>query len=274
MSRVTSVAPSASARTCSRGGGAWSGGWGRSCPTHGHGGGRVSRARGHRRMPCACAVGRSPQRTVGVATQPSGGLLERVGHGDGGRGSRSRGVRSRQGAGAAGRGTDVRNLARLRTQLGIMQLQLDPPELESAVANLSVAAEQMASSVRGRSTAAQRPRAGRGGGHGGDVAQAERLAATVFEQAGSEAPLLAADARPSGPSGGRRRATCDGCGHVQAAVFLLTGVGADRAAGQRWLELGTLLESVGEEQAARQAYRSAAASAGLRVRPRSTVWTH
>ena len=50
------------------------------------------------------------------------------------------------------------------------------------------------------------------------------------------------------------------------AVHVLTGVGADREAAQLWLELGTLLESVGEDDAARQAYRSAAASAGLRVR--------
>ena len=55
------------------------------------------------------------------------------------------------------------------------------------------------------------------------------------------------------------------------AVAILTGVGADRSAGELWLELGSLLESVGEYDTARQAYRSAAAAAGLRVRTRTAA---
>jgi transcriptional regulator with XRE-family HTH domain len=172
-----------------------------------------------------------------------------------------------------GEDADVRNLARLRTQLGIMQLQLDPPQLESAVANLSFAAEQMSISGAGKVDRLYNDLAqAEAAVMSGDVAQAERLAAMVFEQAGSEAPLLAADARTLqgqlAAAAGDMSIAADMFKH---AVFLLTGVGADRAAGQRWLELGTLLESVGEEEAARQAYRSAAASAGLRVRPRSVV---
>jgi hypothetical protein len=47
-------------------------------------------------------------------------------------------------------------------------------------------------------------------------------------------------------------------------VFLLTGVGADRDAAQMWFELADLLEDIGESAAALDAYRSAAASSGLR----------
>ena len=48
--------------------------------------------------------------------------------------------------------------------------------------------------------------------------------------------------------------------------MVLTGVGSDRNAAQLWFELAGLLEGVGELDAARDAYRSAAASTGLRDR--------
>ena len=51
------------------------------------------------------------------------------------------------------------------------------------------------------------------------------------------------------------------------AVSILTSIGFDRAAAQTWFELGGLLEEVGEFDAARDAYRSAAASSGLQTRP-------
>ena len=51
------------------------------------------------------------------------------------------------------------------------------------------------------------------------------------------------------------------------AVMLLTGVGADRGAAQLWFDLASLLEDVGDLEAARECYRSAAASTGLRARP-------
>ena len=46
---------------------------------------------------------------------------------------------------------------------------------------------------------------------------------------------------------------------------MLTGVGADRDAAQLWFELADLLEDVGDLDAARDAYRSAAASTGSAV---------
>ena len=173
--------------------------------------------------------------------------------------------------GLLGEDADSRNLARLRTQLGIMQLQLDPPELEQAVANLSAAAEQMALSDAGQIDRLRNDLAlAEAALMAGDVDRGRQLATQVFEKAPPEAPLLAAEARTLQG----QAAAADGDMDAAAALFkqavhLLTGMGADREAGQRWLELGTLLESVGEDDAARQAYRSAAASAGLRVRSRA-----
>jgi tetratricopeptide (TPR) repeat protein len=170
-----------------------------------------------------------------------------------------------------GEDADGRNLARLRTQLGIMQLQLDPPDLEQAVANLSAAAEQMALSDAGQIDRLRNDLAlAEAALIGGDVDRGRQLATQVFEKAPPEAPLLASEARTLQG----QAAAADGDMNAAAALFkqavhLLTGMGADREAGQRWLELGTLLESVGEDDAARQAYRSAAASAGLRVRSRA-----
>ena len=40
-------------------------------------------------------------------------------------------------------GQDTRNLARLRTALGTMQLQLDPPDVSEAQQHLSKAAEEL-----------------------------------------------------------------------------------------------------------------------------------
>ena len=51
------------------------------------------------------------------------------------------------------------------------------------------------------------------------------------------------------------------------AVLILTSVGSDRAAAEMWFELAGLLEDVDEFDAARDAYRSAAAASGIQVTP-------
>ena len=166
-------------------------------------------------------------------------------------------------------GTDGRNLARLRSELGIMQLQLDPPALHEAVANLTTAAEQMAFSSAGEIDVLRNDLAlAEAALLAGEAERAGQMAAQVFEKAPLDALLFRADARTI--QGQAAAATGDvesAADQFKQAVLLMTGVGADRAAGQRWMELGALLESVGEEAAARDAYRSAAASLGLRIRP-------
>jgi tetratricopeptide (TPR) repeat protein len=175
--------------------------------------------------------------------------------------------------GLLGEDADVRSLARLRAQLGMMQLQLDPPEVEEATANLAAAHEQMTMSGAGqvdrlRTEAAMADAALMGG----DPDAARRIAASVFEEARSAVPMVAAQARTvEGQAAAAQGDVNTAAAMYKEAVYFLVGIGADRSAGDLWLELGTLLEEVGEADAARQAYRSAAAAAGLRTRTRATA---
>jgi Flp pilus assembly protein TadD len=108
----------------------------------------------------------------------------------------------------------------------------------------------------------------------GDVMGARELAVNVYEGAQADVPLVAAEALSvAGQACAAEGDTVTAARSFKQAVFVLTGVGADREAAQLWLELGSLLESVGEDDAARSAYRSAAASMGLRERPRANVWS-
>lgn len=167
-----------------------------------------------------------------------------------------------------GEQADARSLARLRLQLGLMQLQLDPPDIVEACANLVSARDQMLYSdvalvdrLRAQAALAEAALLQ------GDLAEARELAASVFEEARAEAPLVAAMARAlEGQATAVQGDVSTAAALYREAVYLLTGLGADRSAGELWLELGTLLEGVGDHETARLAFRSAAAAAGLRVR--------
>ncbi len=166
-------------------------------------------------------------------------------------------------------GQDGRNLALLRTQLGMMQLQLDPPEVgRCAGRNLEKAAEELtwssASTIEIARNAVSRARA-----HylDGNLTRAEDMCLEILVTTVDEAPLLAADAQSLAGQVASARGDAEGAKSAyRRAVFLLTGVGADRDAAQLWFELADLLEDVGDVDAARDAYRSAAASSGLRSR--------
>jgi transcriptional regulator with XRE-family HTH domain len=172
-----------------------------------------------------------------------------------------------------GEGQDARNLARLRSQLGIMQMQLDPPALEEASKNLQAAAEAMANSSATRIDIVRNQVAlARSQYLLGDITRARRAAHQGFIDSIDVAPMLAADARAlEGQAAVAEGDSTAGRDLFMEAVHILTGVGADREAAQLWLELGNLLESVGEVEAARDAYRSAAVSSGLRARQTLSV---
>jgi tetratricopeptide (TPR) repeat protein len=167
-------------------------------------------------------------------------------------------------------GQDSRNLARLRTQLGIMQLRVDPPQIDEAQDNLRRAAEEFqwcsASPVDvGHNELAQ----ARAHYLAGEVDEAEQLSTRVHTNVQEVAPLVAAEAKSLL---GQVRAAR---GDIEAArqsyleaVMTLTSVGSDREAAEMWFELAGLLEDVNEFDAARDAYRSAAAASGVRTRPR------
>jgi len=170
-------------------------------------------------------------------------------------------------------GQDARNLARMRSMVGSMQLELDPPAIAEAHGHLDKAAEELpwcsASPVEIADNELARARAFL---LEGEMERAEEICLGTFEVANSEAPQLAANARSiigqiqasRGDTEGAKRS-------FRQAVFFLTGAGADRDAAQLWFELADLLEDVGDLDAARDAYRSAAASTGLRSRSRSRV---
>jgi tetratricopeptide (TPR) repeat protein len=101
----------------------------------------------------------------------------------------------------------------------------------------------------------------------GDIGAAGALAATVYTAATERAPIMAADAKSvEGQAWAAAGAIDKAAQCYREAVMVLTGVGSDRNAAQLWFELAGLLETVGELDAARDAYRSAGASSGLRNR--------
>ena len=167
-------------------------------------------------------------------------------------------------------GQDGRNLAVLRTNLGTLQLQLDPPQLDEAKQNLEQAAEEMRSNSAGpvdigRNELAQ----ARAHYLGGDFDIAEVMTTRVLENVRTLAPLTAADAKSlEGQVHAARGDVAGAATAYREAVLILTGVGSDRSAAEMWFELAGLLEDVDEFDAARDAYRSAAAASGIQSRPR------
>src|SRR3954452_22789027 len=91
-------------------------------------------------------------------------------------------------------GQDTRNLARLRNQLGTMQLQLDPPEIEEAQHNLEKAAEELAwSSASPIDVARNTLQRARAHYLEGSLTLAGDMCVGILETTKAEAPLLAAD---------------------------------------------------------------------------------
>jgi len=164
--------------------------------------------------------------------------------------------------------SDNRNLARLRSQLGVCQLRLDPPAIEDARANLEQAERELEWSSASPTDAARNQLALARAHHlAGDLDEAARRAATVSEVAGPQARFFAAEAWVL-----RGQVAADQGDMTQAmdayleAIRTLTALSADREAAQLWFELGGLLDDIGAADEARDAYRRAAASTGLTSR--------
>ncbi|WP_300644307.1 helix-turn-helix domain-containing protein [Nocardioides sp.] len=164
-------------------------------------------------------------------------------------------------------GPGGRNLARLRSQLGLLQLRLDPPAPQEAWEQLRTAEEALLATDAGvLDLAANRLGQARAALLLGRASESQRLVEDVLEQVGEEAPLLAAEAHLQLGEVALAR------GHVaaartgfQQAVMRLSAVGADRQAAQLWFDLGAQLEQVGQAALALDAYRRAAAATGLRM---------
>jgi transcriptional regulator with XRE-family HTH domain len=167
-------------------------------------------------------------------------------------------------------GQDARNLARLRGNLGRMQLELDPPAIPDALTNLERAAEELSwSSASATEIAHNKCYVARAHYLDGDLDLAEQLCQEVIATSKDESPLVAAEAESLSGQVCAARGDADAAARAyRRAVFTLTGVGADQEAAQLWFELADLPEDIGQIGAARDAYRSAAAASGLRARPK------
>jgi transcriptional regulator with XRE-family HTH domain/TolA-binding protein len=172
-----------------------------------------------------------------------------------------------------GEGQDARNLARLRANLGRMQLELDPPEVPEALRNLEQAAEELVwSSASIADIADANVYIARAHYLEGDLVRADEMCAEIIATVKDESPLLTAEAQSLSGQVAAARGDSEGAARAyRRAVFTLTSIGADKRAAQLWFELADLLEDVGDVQAARDAYRSAAAASGLRTRPKVSV---
>ena len=163
---------------------------------------------------------------------------------------------------------DSRNLARLRTELAILQLRMDPPEAAEAKVNLEQATRELDwSSASPMDKADNQLALARANLILGDVITASAQAAASFEIAHGQAPLSAADALVlQGQIAASESRSDDAVASYKEAILLLSGVGADRRAAELWFELGGLLQDVNQPEAALDAFRRAAASTGLAPR--------
>ena len=165
-------------------------------------------------------------------------------------------------------GQDTRNLARLRGELGRLQLALDPPDVEQARQNLEKAAEELAwSSATPIDRAWTQLGLARARFLAGDLPGSRELTVEVHDISDGHAPLAEAEARAlEGQTYAAEGDMARAARAYQQAVLVLSAVGADRGAAQLWFDLADLLDQVGLADAARDAYKRAAASTGLRAR--------
>lgn len=170
---------------------------------------------------------------------------------------------------------DSRNLARLRTEMANMQLRMDPPQAHEAIKTLELAARELDwTSASPMDKADNQLAMARANLLLGDIETAAEQSANSYGISRDQAPLSAAEALVLRGQIAASTGDTDGAASLyKEAILLLSGVGADRRAAELWFELGGLLQDVGEQAAALDAYRRAAASTGLapRVPLRGTV---
>ena len=106
----------------------------------------------------------------------------------------------------------------------------------------------------------------------GDLAGCRELTAMVHTISDGHAPLAEAEATAlEGQTYAAEGDLSQAATAYQGAVLLLSAIGADRGAAQLWFDLAGLLDQVGLADAARDAYKRAAASTGLRARTSAPV---
>jgi transcriptional regulator with XRE-family HTH domain len=162
----------------------------------------------------------------------------------------------------------MRDIGSLRTQLSAIMLRTDPPRLEEAREQLRLADKELEWSQASPSERARNQLVNTQALLvAGDVQAARERALEVVEAFADEQPLIAVDAlillgQAAWMTGGREEAQQ----WYRRAIATLTGVGADREAAQVWFEVATLAAQAGLVAESADAFRRAAASAGLTSR--------
>ena len=160
---------------------------------------------------------------------------------------------------------DNRNLGRLRTQLGILQLRSDPPLAQEALETLTLARRELDSASASPADKADNQLAqGRAALLLGATSEAAEQVEQALRLAGDDLPFVVADARVlQGQLAAGAGDLIGAAAAYRAAVATLTAVGSDRRAAQLWFDLGEVWDAVGRQEEAMDAYRRAAASTGL-----------
>ncbi|MEO9323835.1 helix-turn-helix domain-containing protein [Nocardioides sp. C4-1] len=160
---------------------------------------------------------------------------------------------------------DASAMARLRSQLGFLQLSMSPPDVDEAMRNFERARAEM-----DHTTASPidfgRNELGRARCRLliGDVEEAERLAEDCFEAVRESSLMLSAQALTVlGQVAASRGDADDAVARFRRALVVLDGMGADREAAQLWFELANLLRSHGAMEDAIEAFQRAGTSTGL-----------
>jgi transcriptional regulator with XRE-family HTH domain len=159
---------------------------------------------------------------------------------------------------------NVRSLALLQQQLGVMVLESTPDQHEYA----SQLARQSRRDLTGIGTAIDLARSDallvRASLVGGDLDVAERTAREA-QASVPQSSLVAADIETLlGQIDARRDHNEEALAHYRAAVTTLVNSGQDRSSAVLWFELGALFDAAGDAVGACEAYRNAAISLGLR----------
>lgn len=168
-------------------------------------------------------------------------------------------------------GNDGRNVARLRVRVGELQLQVDPPNVDLAIDQLSRAREELVSTSASEvDRAYNEVTIGQAHLMSGDPHSALESADLAESMAGPGGYLVRAGAIVvRGQAFAAMGRPDDARQSYTDAVHALSGAGADKEAAQLWFELADLLEEAGDLDGAREAYRSAAATTGLASRHRT-----
>jgi transcriptional regulator with XRE-family HTH domain len=166
-------------------------------------------------------------------------------------------------------GSDERNLARLRAELGKLILADDPEKVSEATALLRTARRDLAANGGSKADLARCDHElARAHLIRGQFDQAERIAAQASEGLGDQSPIAAAAlAALRGRIAAARNDQAEALRLYATAVALLTGIKADREAAELWFQLGALFDDAGDIRGAHGAYRSAAAAMGVATTP-------